>query len=99
MLERYGAPPQFAAAIECIYKDLIVVLKIKKEVMKISQSVGARQGNNMAPVLFLFLMSPFIKTLEIEWRNENIEVCTVRSVAGLSLAAGEGQICGHLPKE
>jgi hypothetical protein len=99
ILEQYGAPPQFAAAIERIYKDLVEVLKIEKEVMEVSQSVGVRQGNNMAPVLFLFLMSVFLETVENEWRNENIEVCTVRSVVGLSLAAGEGQIRGHLPKE
>jgi hypothetical protein len=44
----------------------------------------------MAPVLFLFLMSAFAETLVNEWRNENIEVCIVRSVVGLSLAASEG---------
>ncbi len=56
ILERYGAPPRFVLAIERIYKDLVVVLKIEKEVMEIPQSVGVRQGNNMAPVLFPFLM-------------------------------------------
>jgi hypothetical protein len=66
--------------------------------MEISQLVRVSQGDNMAPVLFLFLMSAFAKTLENEWRNENIEVCTVRSVVGLSLAAGKGRIQGHLPK-
>jgi hypothetical protein len=75
------------------------VLKIEKEVMKISPLVRVRQGDNMAPILFLFLMSPFAKTLVNEWRNENIEVCTVRSVVGSNLASGEGRVCGHLPKE
>ncbi len=37
ILERYGAPPWFADAILCTYKDLVGVLKIKKEVMEISQ--------------------------------------------------------------
>ncbi len=75
------------------------MLKIKKEVVEISQSVGVKQGDNMAPVLFLFLKSAFAKTLKNKWRNENIEVCTVRSVVGSSLAAGEGQIRSHRPKE
>ena len=66
IFEQYGTPPQFAAATESIYKDLVVVLKIKKEVVEISQLVGVRQGDNMAPVLFLFLMSAFAKTLENE---------------------------------
>jgi hypothetical protein len=35
ILKRYGAPPQFVAAIDQIYQDLVVVLKIKKEVVKL----------------------------------------------------------------
>ncbi len=31
ILEQYGAPPKFVAAIERMYKDLVVVLKIGKE--------------------------------------------------------------------
>jgi hypothetical protein len=36
ILEKYGAPPRFASAIKHIYKDLVVVLKIEKEVVEIS---------------------------------------------------------------
>ncbi len=35
ILEQYGAPPKFVTAIETIYKDNIVVLKIKNEVVEI----------------------------------------------------------------
>ena len=63
------------------------------------QTVGVRQGDNMAPVLFLFLMSAFAETLETEWKKEQIEVCTVRSVVGPSLLSGKGKLRGHLRKE
>ncbi len=76
-----------------------MVLTIEKEVVEVSQLVGVRQGNNMAPLLFLFLMSAFAKTLENEWRNARIKVFMVRSVIGLKLAAGEERIRSHLPKE
>ena len=99
ILERYGAPPKFVNAVERIYQDLVVVLKIEKEIVEIPQSVGVRQGDNMAPVLFLFLMSAFAETLEIEWKAAGIDVCTVRSIVGRKLALGEGKIRGHLPKE
>jgi hypothetical protein len=98
-MEQYGAPPQFVVAIERIYHNLIVVLKIEKKIVEIPQSAGVRQGNNMAPVLFLFLMSAFAETLENEWRNAGIDTCTVQSVVGPKLTAGKGQIHGHLPKE
>ena len=53
----------------------------------------------MAPVLFLFLMSAFAKTLESKWKIARIAACTVRSVVGSKLAAGKGQVQGHSPKE
>jgi hypothetical protein len=99
ILKQYGAPPRFVAAIERIYQDLIVVLKIEKEVVEIPQTVGVRQGDNMAPVLFLFLMSAFAETLKAAWREVGIEVCTVHSVIGTKLAAGEGRVRGHPPKK
>jgi hypothetical protein len=53
----------------------------------------------MAPVLFLLLKSAFTVTLETEWKNAGIEVCTLCLVVDQKLASGEGKLCGHLPKE
>ncbi len=79
--------------------DLIVVLKIEKEVVELPQTVGVCQGDNMAPVLFLFLMSAFAETLAVEWKKAGIGVCTVRSFIGPSLTSGQGKLQGHLLKE
>ena len=92
LLERYGAPPRFVAAIEPTYCDLLVVLKIEKEVVGLPQMVGVRQGDNMAPVLFLFLMSAFAETLKAEWKQAGIGVCTVCSFVGQSLTSGKGKL-------
>jgi hypothetical protein len=99
LLERYGAPPRFVSAIKQIYQDLVAVLKIEKEVVELTQSIGVRQGVNMAPVLFLFLMSASAETLETEWKNAGIGVCMVQSVIGEKLLASEGKLRGHLPKD
>ena len=40
VLEKYGAPPKFVAAIKTMYTNLTVVLKINKEICEIAQSVG-----------------------------------------------------------
>jgi len=48
----------------------IVVLKIEKEKVEMRQTVGVCQGDNMVPVLFLFLMTTFVETLEAEWKQE-----------------------------
>ncbi len=40
ILEQYGAPPEFVAAIKTIYRDNIAVMKIEKEVVEFPQTVG-----------------------------------------------------------
>ncbi|KAL7552342.1 hypothetical protein ACHAWF_015574 [Thalassiosira exigua] len=95
IVAKYGAPPKFCAAIERIYQDLIVVLKIGKKTEEIIQEVGARQGDNMAPVLFLFLMTAFAESLEVVWKRNNIEGVTLKSVAEDDFAQGKGAIKSH----
>jgi hypothetical protein len=95
ILRHYGAPPKFTTAIENIYRNNTCILKIEKEVTEISQSVGVRQGDNMAPVLFLFLMTAFAETLEIVWKQQDIPVLSVMTAAGDDLI--DGKICSHTP--
>jgi hypothetical protein len=49
----------------------------------------------MAPVLFLFLMTAFAKTLEIEWRKTDIPILGVMTSADKHMA--DGKICSHTP--
>jgi hypothetical protein len=79
-----------------MYTDLKVVLKIDKEIQEITQSVGVRQGDNMAPVLFLFLMSAAAKTLESAWQQADIEVLTVAHSPYDKLSTG--CVRGHTPR-
>ena len=95
ILRKYGAPPKFATAIETIYHDNTCVLKIENEITEIPQTVGVRQGDNMAPVLFLFLMTAFAETLELIWRDRDIPILSVMTAADEHLA--EGKICSHTP--
>jgi hypothetical protein len=60
------------------------------------QSVGVRQGDNMAPILFLFLMSAAAETLKIEWKQAGIKVHTVAHSSDEDLATG--CLRGHTPK-
>ncbi len=96
ILEKYGAPPKFVAAIKTMYTDLKVVLKIDKEIIEILQSVRVRQGDNMAPVLFLFLMSAAAETLEPAWRQADIEILTVAHNKDDEIDIG--YVRGHTPR-
>ena len=50
-----------------------VMIKIGKIKTEIPQTIGVRQGDNLSPVLFLFLMSAFAESLETEWGKNGIE--------------------------
>ncbi len=69
ILLRYGALLKFITAIKTIYHKSKCVLKIKNEVTEIPQSVGVHQGDNMMPVLFLFLMMAFAKPWNLSGNN------------------------------
>ena len=51
ILERYGAPQKLRSAISRMYQDLKFVLNIGKIEEKMSQTVGVRKGDCMAPVM------------------------------------------------
>ena len=93
VLEKYGAPPKFVSAVGKMYENNLVVLKIEKESAEMRQTVGVRQGDNMAPVLFLFMMNAFAESLEIVWKQKEIPVLKVMTTN--TNAIEEGQVCSH----
>ena len=95
ILRKFGAPPKLTTAIETISRNNACVLKIENEIREIPQTVGVRQGDNMAPVLFLFLMTAFVKTLELVWKERDIPILRVMTTANDHIA--EGKICSHTP--
>ena len=64
ILARYGDPTHFYSAIVRMYKNSVVRLIIEKIDTSIPFNVGVKQGDRMAPVLLLFLIMAFAKTLE-----------------------------------
>jgi hypothetical protein len=50
-----------------------IKVKIGKESTTIPYSIGVQQGNNMAPVLFLFVMQAFTDMIEKNWSQLNLK--------------------------
>ena len=74
LLATYGVPEEMVDVIQRLYTDSQLSLKIGKEKQDIPYTVGVKQGDNMAPVLFLFLMQAMAETLEAEWLKEGIKI-------------------------
>jgi hypothetical protein len=73
LIEHYGAPKNLVQIIKMMYSNVSVKLQVGKEKQLIPYSVGVQQGDNMAPVLFLFVMQAFSDSLKERFSNANID--------------------------
>ena len=96
ILERYGAPPKLLSAIARMYADLNIVLKIRKAKVGMGQRVRLRQGDFMAPVLFLFMIMAFVETLNISWKQLGHKMITFNTRT--KSPRDRGGLTGHAPK-
>ena len=78
ILKKYSAPPKLRSSIAIMHQDLKVVIKIGKSKETMSQTVGVRQGDCMAPVLFLFMVMAFSVTLEKECTRSGLNMITLQ---------------------
>ena len=69
IIGKYGASPRLFSEIKHMYDKSRVKIIIRKVETSIEFKVGVKQGDNMAPVLFLFLMMAFAETLEDKWTD------------------------------
>ena len=70
LLAKYGAPAQLIDVIRRLHQDFQLEFKLdKKHQCTIDYTVGVRQGDNMAPVLFLFLMQAFAESTRKAWQT------------------------------
>jgi hypothetical protein len=95
ILERYGAYPKFVSAVRRLYDSLINKVVIGSERTEIEQTVGVRQGDNLSPVLFLFVMSAFAESLDDVLVAYEVEKTKFKRVSTENF--NQGQLIGHKP--
>jgi len=67
ILRKFGVPNHLALLIERLHTDVKVKLKVGATDVLFEATIGVKQGDNMAPVLFLFYMQAAIEAMEQEW--------------------------------
>jgi hypothetical protein len=87
ILLRYGLPPVLVQNIKKRYNNCTVKIKVGEEFTEIDYTTGVHKGDNMSPVLFLFVMQTFLETLQFESqpiqyscfpKNKNINLHTYK---------------------
>jgi hypothetical protein len=72
IIEHYGAPKDLVCIIKMMYTNVSVKLQVGKEKQLIPYTVRVQQGDNMAPVRFIFIMQAFSDTLKERFLNANV---------------------------
>ncbi len=63
VLVKLGVPPRLLALIQRLYKDLVVEFEVGSERVRVPNNGGVKQGENLAPKLFLVLIQACMETL------------------------------------
>ena len=72
-LQKMGVPPKLCGTIKKLYSDFHVLLKVGKEERKIEMGCGVRQGDNLAPTLFILVMQVVSQVIQDEFDKNNID--------------------------
>jgi hypothetical protein len=68
ILKKYGIPEELVEVVEIMYKGCKVHVEVVKERKTIDYLTGVQQGDNVAPLLFIFLMLTVSETMKKNWK-------------------------------
>ena len=98
ILARFGLPEPLIKVIRCLYKPVRMTFKSGKTKYEFINVVGVKQGDNLAPVLFLFVMQAAMETLDNVWREHNITTPSFSWQPEVEDEPNAGTLTGQNPK-
>ena len=87
VLLKFGAPPSLCKVVEKLYTNCEIELSFGSCRGTIPSTIGVKQGDNMAPVLFIFFMQAAMRSLEKHWEAAGIKKPSFHSILD-SVVAG-----------
>ena len=73
-MARCGCPEELIFILCKLYTNITVQLKGFGKGFTIPSTVGVKQGDNLAPVLFIFFINAVAESIELEWKEADVEV-------------------------
>ena len=67
ILAKYGIPENMIWTIKKMYTDIRVTLQVSKEKEEFMSTSGVKQGDNLAPLLFLFVIQAAVEMMQESW--------------------------------
>ena len=69
ILESYGIPPNLITILKKLYTDVMIHLKVGSKTETFGSTCGVKQGDNLAPILFIIFMNAVSTMLDELWKN------------------------------
>ena len=67
ILKKFGIPERLVTLIQHLHTNVKVKLKVGDADVVFNATIGVKQGDNMAPVLFLFYIQAAIESMDRNW--------------------------------
>jgi hypothetical protein len=67
ILARLGIPPQMIQVLQKLYTDVTIHMKIGSKTESFGSTCGVKQGDNLGPILFIFVIQAVSITLDKKW--------------------------------
>ena len=84
VLAKFGIPPHLLGVIKRMHEGLLVSFEIGGEKVEVPNTAGVKQGDNMAPLLFIFVMQACLETLGDTWPVGKLEFRTNTRTTGVN---------------
>ena len=97
ILKKYGCPPKLCSVIRRMKMDNKVRLILGIINISIPFEFGVKQGDRVAPVLFIFVMMEFSETLEKEWVRNGLQMIKLKRQS--NSPPSSGRITSHPAKK
>ena len=67
VLKRYGIPDETITVLKKLHKNVTYIMSVGEEEVEIEGSVGVKQGDNLGPILFIYLIQAVATTMDKKW--------------------------------
>ncbi|MCP4744834.1 MAG: reverse transcriptase family protein, partial [Desulfobacteraceae bacterium] len=84
ILKKYGIPDETIIVIKKMYTNINIKLGIEKAEAIFNSTSGVKQGDNLAPALFLFAIQATIETMHRKWDSMNLSKPQLRYFPNLA---------------
>ena len=98
LILEYGVPQSLISVIQKLYHEVKIDLRIGKEKATFGSTCGVKQGDNLAPILFIMFMNCVAESLDDLWDFEQPNLQYVQ-MTPTAIPEADSHQCPSIPRK